>query len=1494
MIRNGWHLVLAVAALAAATLARADEFDTLRLKWRDLLTLGTNVVPADPLYATWTSSIGTTAQRHWNSMATSAGRTYLWSDYSSLGSRSSDITATYERLRAMAMGYAVRGSIVEANPALRTALIGGLDWMYANAYNESKAEFDNWFDWEIGTPLNLNDITVLLYSDLTGARITNYMNAVNQFTPTPDLTGANEVWKASVVAVRGVLVKSSSKLVSARQSLSDVFPYVSSGDGFHEDGSFIFHGNFPYNGGYGAQLIGTIAPLMQLLKGSTWEVMDPQQANLYRWIHDSCAPFIYRGALMQMVDGRYHTRRGDDHLDGADLIASILRVAQLAPPADKAAYLGMVKHWMQSDGYQNFIETQPPPYNLWARDVLTNASITPQPELLRHYQFPHMDRVVHRRPGWALGLSMQSSRIDNYESIRGENLRGWYTAEGMTYLYNGDLAQFADGFWPTVNPYRLPGTTVDTQTRTNGSGQSYASPNNWVGGASLQNLYGVFGMHLNAWNSTLNARKSWFMFDNEVVCLGAGITATDGRTVETIIENRRLAAYGNNRFTVGGAAKPAAVGWSEALVNPAWAHLGGNLPGADIGYYFPTSAVVYAQREARSGSLYDLNTTYGSTNTCTRNYLSLWVDHGISPSNASYAYVLLPNQTADQVAAYAGNPQVTVLENSTRAQGVRESVLGITAVNFWRDGTNRLGGITVDKKASVILRNDGSLLEVGISDPTQTNSGIINLEINVASLRALSLDPGVTLLQASPTLKLAVNANGTSGQALHASFLIGSTQTVTLSPVADAYVQNGDQISANFGSAVSLAAKSSGNNQSRETFLRFELPTSPGVVIHSILRLVPITIEYPMFHALAMVPDNGWSENGISWSNRPGSGPEVTRWLLPTEERAPIFVPVTSLVEQAVAADGRLSLRLYSTGTPPPTNGGYVAYGSRENGSATVRPQLILTLGRRPPTVSLATVGNETSFDAPASVTLAAEAEDPDGSVLSVEFYQGSAKIGQSLSRPFLRPRILPASGQYNFIAVATDNTGLMSTSAPIVITVTDPEPAGRGTGLIGEYYSNSNLTGLALTRIDPSINFSWAGVPGASVPADHFSVRWSGKLQARHAGLHQMRTLSDDGMRVWLDGELVIDHWSGHAVAEDTNSLPLRAGQYYDLRVEYFDSMSNAVAQLSWTLPSGVTEVIPQAQFYPADVGLRGSYYPGTNLVNLAFTRTEDVVNFNWGNGSPDPTLLPGNFSARWTGRVRANQTGVHLFQTLSDDGVRLWVNNQLLINNWTVHPLTENSGAIPLTAGQSYDLTMEYFNIPPASTAVLSWTPPGGVKQVIPAASLAVHQNNSPPVLAPLPAFITTRSNTIGFTAMASDPEIPGGQSLTFRLDADAPAGATIHPVSGLFTWMVPAGQTLGVYPVTVRVTDNGAPSMTDAQTIKLTVTASVASLQIQAAPGGAVITWPADAGAFFLYATTSLSPGSGWTPTTNVPVFSEGRWVVTLPVETNRMQFYRLQSQ
>lgn len=1408
----------------------ADEFDSLRLKWRDMLTFGTNASLSDSNYSPWISFVGSTAQGYWNSMKTNASRTFLWSDLNHLSDPSldsSDITGTYARLKAMAMGYAVHGSSLETNAALLVAITGGLDWMYTNIYNErvtneSNIAPKNWYDWEIAAPLNLNDTVVLLYDTLSPSQIANYMATVDHFTNTTfspnTLTGANKVWKASILALSGAVIKNSSKFNVATQYLSDVFPYVTTDDGFYRDGSFVFHSIFAYNGGYGAQLLDTIGPLMQLLSNSSWQITDPLQTNVYRWVYDSFQPIIYRGAIMQMTDGRYYSRKGDDHLEGHGAIASILRIAQFAPASDAAAFKAMVKYWLLSDTSRNFILTQRPPYNIWALNILNDPSVIPAGELVRHYQFPGMDQIAHLRPGWGLGLAMSSSRSGTFESIQGENLKGWFTGDGMTYLYNADLDHFADNFWSTVDPYRLPGTTVDAHGRTNapGFGQGYRSPNNWVGGASLQNLYGVAGMLLHPTNSTLTARKSWFMFDNEVVCLGAGITNTDNRPIETIIDNRRIAVYGDNPLTVNGAAKPALVGWSETMSNTSWAHLEGNVPGSDIGYFFPQPAMVKAIREARSGAFSDINTPYGSTNRFTRNYLTLWFDHGLNPVNASYAYVLLPNQTAAQVANYAASPDVVVLANSSLVQGVKESTLGITAVNFWSPGT--LAGITVDKKASVIFRDDGNFLEVGLSDPTQTNAGVINLELtNSTAASVVFADAGVTVVQTAPTIKLTINVAGAGGQTFHARFF---GQTMALLPVADSYVENGANADCNcgFGTNTRLIVKTDSNtNLTREAFLRFQLPTLANRLISATLRLAPVNFAAsPLTNALAPVPDNSWTETGITWNNKPISGGIFTNWQAPMTN-TPVVRDITPLARQAMLGDGKLSLRIFS----PATNAAFVSYASRDNTTLTNQPQLILNLGQVPPSITLSSPANGMALDAPASVNLTAAAQDADGSVTNIDFYSSAATIGRVAGSSYTLALSNLGPGQYTFRAVATDNTGLMATSAPVSFAVDLPQPVGNGTGLIGNYYNTVGLVGLVAQRTDPTVNFFWSGSPAPSVPADGFSVRWLGKLQTRHSGTHVFSVVSDEGARLWVNGQLIIDRWDAHSTNEDSGTISLLAGQYYDITLEHYDVTRGAVAQLYWTQPGGVKEIIPQTQLYPAAGGLFGSYSTGTNPspANYVFTRVDDTINFSWGNSTPDPGLLVGNFSAHWNGRVLAKQGGNYTFYVYSVGGARLRLNSTNLIDDWIEHPATQDSATATLAAGQSYPITLDYFNSLGAPALALMWAPPGEPIQLIPAANLTPLQNNSPPSLNVIPNTAVLRGQLLSFTATASDPDALT-QSLTFSLDPGAPSGASINPASGLFTWTPSPTQALGNYTVTVRVTDNGVPVMTDAQSFTISV--------------------------------------------------------------------------
>lgn len=1033
----------ALIALGSA-MANADEYDVLRQNWKDLIT-GTGYDTSDPDVASRLGSIANAANTHSSSMDKSAARTFLWGDAAST-SVSADITTSYSRLRAMALAYATAGCSMQTNPTLLADIVGGLDWMNANRYNASGSQYDNWWDWEIGSPLHLTDITVLLYDQLTATQRSNYMAAVEHNTPTPDMTGANKVWKARVVGVRGCIVKSAAKMVLARDAFSPVFPYVTSGDGFYADGSFIQHSYHPYTAGYGTSLMANMVPVLRWLSGSTWEITDPAQANLYRWIFESYEPIIYRGAAWDLVRGREISRpSASPQGTGHGIIDPILQVAQFAPPAEAARIKSMVKYWAQSDTVRSFIGGRPLSTLMLAKQLMADPGVVPRGELIGHYTFAEMDRAVHLAKGYGFGVNMCSSRIANFESINGENLRGWFTGDGMTILYNADLNQYGDAYWATVDHYRLPGITADTTANklpaeTNhaigprAQGQSTRTAYNWVGGATLGDC-GAAGMQLDGWNVTLTAKKSWFMFDDEIVCLGAGITSTDGRPIETIVENRKLlASGGGNAFVVNGSAKPATLGWSEAMTDVGWAHLAGNVAGSDIGYYFPQPASITAIREARTGAWSDVDDG-SSTTPITRNYLRMGFEHGPNPAGAAYQYVLLPGRSARRVGQYAEEPQITVLSNNGSVQAVTENTLGMTAANFWADASNTAGIITSNKKSCVLVQKDGAFIDIAVSDPTQANTGTIALQIAAAANSLVSADPGISVTSVSPTIAMTVSVNASAGKTYRARFYIGTPQALSVSPEADAYVHDANP-NTNYGAGSSLVVKMSAAGYNRESYLRFNVPAWDGALVGADLRLTTLSANVPGVHGVALVSDNSWIESGaggITWGNRPASTDPVLATWTPAAG-----TPVGAGVLGAIADSGPVSFRVYAI---TQTGDGYVTYASRENGTTTNRPQLALHIGHTPPAVAITSPADGTLLGRAGNLTLAARATATDGAVTNVAFFDGVIPIGNAPTPPHTID-VPIAGGTHRLTAVATDVNGLSRTSLVTRIDVAYPPSA--------------------------------------------------------------------------------------------------------------------------------------------------------------------------------------------------------------------------------------------------------------------------------------------------------------------------------------------------------------------------------------------------------------------------------------------------------------------
>ncbi|MFB6986910.1 polysaccharide lyase 8 family protein [Streptomyces sp. NPDC056304] len=765
-----------VAAASDGTTAAAD-FGTLLQRAETLLT-GGGFNPSDTDFTAALAALDSTAEGLWNTLDRSAGRTALWSDLAPLADPG-NFGQSYTRLRTVATAWATEGTSLAGSAEVADALVAALRFTHDTAYNPAERETGNWWFWEIGAPRALMDCCVLLRERLPAADLKDYLAVVDRFCPDADRrtnsptlaeTGANRTDKAVIVALRGLLGQDAGKLVSARDALSDVrdsgrnslFRYTSSGDGFYEDGSFVQHDVVAYTGSYGIVLLNGTAYLLALLAGSEWAVSDPDVSVMYEAVERTFAPVVFDGLMMDSVRGRAISReRAGDHRDGATALSAILLLASGAPAAYAGRWRALVKGWLARNRTTPFAALASLPQLALTKAVLNDRTVKAAARTTGHFVFADMDRVVHRRPGWACALSLSSKRISAYEAGNGENLHGWYTGDGMTYLYDGDdLGQFNDGFWPTVDPYRLPGTTVDTRQRSDlgtGAGTSTYRPANAVaGGAVLDGRYGAAAMEvIGAQGTTLRTKKSWFLLDNAVIALGTGITASDGRTVETIVENRNLGTDGRHGLLVDGVRQPVDQGWTKDFERARWAHVDGV-----GGYVFPEGTALRALREQRTGTWRAINTgadTGGSADPVTRRYLTLWFDHGLSPTDARYAYVLLPGASAAATSVWSHSRPVRTVANDATAQAVEVRRAGLTAVNFWGAGT--AAGITASGPASVLVQRRGGHVSVAVADPGRTLTTLsVELPFHVRSV--VDADDTVSLVPGRrPVLTVAVGGS---------------------------------------------------------------------------------------------------------------------------------------------------------------------------------------------------------------------------------------------------------------------------------------------------------------------------------------------------------------------------------------------------------------------------------------------------------------------------------------------------------------------------------------------------------------------------------------------------------------------------------------------------------------------------------------------------------------------------------------------------------------
>lgn len=736
-----------------------------------------------------------------------------------------EFRVSFKKVLSMCKAYAAEGGALYQNQDMLKDITNILDFLCGSCYT-AKSQTDNWWTWEIGIPKDLIPALILIYDGLTEEQVMAYTETLYFFQPDPfhegvintasthgqgyrEAQGANIIDCSTTAVGLGALREDNElvylgMLASSQtfviQNVEDSAQIVANGynSGFYPDGSYLDHIKVPYLGAYGIEFMKGGAKIPSLLAGTPWKYPEQVQDNLESYIVEGFGNGMYQGMMLDCLKGRSVSRpASSNQAAGREAMMIILQIVDSFSQEAKETTLSALKAWLEED--EGFIDSLVGAENMAikkkAKEILEDTSIQSNVAPI-HKSYPLMDRAVHRTEDYLFALSMYSERIQNTEIMNDENRFGWHQNNGMTYIYDEDK-QYTENYWNTVNPLRLPGTTVVPVNigtgKPDGSGFAqggdFCSKESWVGGTSIGN-YGVSGMSFSgetqgiagdapvSYAPDLKGKKSWFMFDDEIVCLGAGITNKNMELpVETTIENKKLRKDGSNQLLVNGEkteipVKEANVkelvertadisGTSFEQVN--WAHLEGN-QSVGTGYYFPEeNTEIQVRRGQTTGSWKDVGTFEGES---TENYLEMWVDHGQNPENASYSYVLLPETSAEETENYAQAPKVTILENSSEVQAVRHETLKITGINFWQEQGGSIDGITSDKAASVMLQEtEQGTVKVSVSDPTMKNKGNVQLTLEEEIADCIQLDENVTCEKAENGAVLTFAMAGTNGVA---------------------------------------------------------------------------------------------------------------------------------------------------------------------------------------------------------------------------------------------------------------------------------------------------------------------------------------------------------------------------------------------------------------------------------------------------------------------------------------------------------------------------------------------------------------------------------------------------------------------------------------------------------------------------------------------------------------------------------------------------------
>ncbi|HFV7333689.1 polysaccharide lyase 8 family protein [Staphylococcus aureus] len=691
------------------------------------------------------------AEKLLKEMKTESDRKYLWESSKDLDTKSADMTRTYRNIEKISEAMKHKNTKLKTDEN-KTKVKDALEWLHKNAYGKepdkkvadltsnfknktSRNTNLNWWDYEIGTPRALTNTLILLQEDFTDEEKKKYTAPIKTFAPDSDkilssvgksepAKGGNLVDISKVKLLESIIEEDKDMMKKSIDSFNTVFTYAQNSatgkerNGFYKDGSYIDHQDVPYTGAYGVVLLEGISQMMPMIKETPFNDSNQNDTTLKSWIDDGFMPLIYKGEMMDLSRGRAISRENEtSHSASATVMKSLLRLSDTMDKSTKAKYKKIVKTSVESDSsykqtdYLSSYSDISKMKSLMEDSTISTNGLTQQLKI-----YNDMDRVTYHNKGldFAFVLSMTSKNVARYESINGENLKGWHTGAGMSYLYNSDVKHYRDNFWATADMKRLAGTTTLDNEEPKSTDVKKSSKT-FVGGTKFDDQHASIGMDFENQDKTLTAKKSYFILNDKIVFLGTGIKSTDSsKNPVTTIENRKAndyKLYKDDTQTTNSDNQETNSLFLEST----------NSTQNNIGYHFLNESKITVKKESHTGKWSDINKSQKDIQK-TDEYYEVTQKH--SNTDSKYAYVLYPGLSKDVFKSKAS--KVTVVKQEDDFHVVKDNESVWAGINYSDSAkTFEINNTKVEVKAKgmfILTKKDDNTYECSFYNPESTNS----------------------------------------------------------------------------------------------------------------------------------------------------------------------------------------------------------------------------------------------------------------------------------------------------------------------------------------------------------------------------------------------------------------------------------------------------------------------------------------------------------------------------------------------------------------------------------------------------------------------------------------------------------------------------------------------------------------------------------------------------------------------------------------------------